>query len=311
MAGEINLEVVADIAKAKAGLADLAASVKNIEKATGQTGRSSDALGQSFGKAAQQVKQLAAATVGIASLGAAISWAKREMAQMLDNFKAAGGAIKVPGTQAKAFAQAFKGPGAGEVLASAQRTGAALGLAPEEVTKAAVATAQKMRGATPEEVTAGIGRTMQLMHAGYDLPEAVKRQRRGAGEVSSAMARHEAFVSGYTPAARADLLSRYEAEIGVERLLPSSEIGQSGGRAAENAALRSRQVILQKLREGLVGDVGTRTEATTGEVLGSMLWSQDTHRGIYEEEEKFRDQSAHRLERAARSLEVAAEGGSR
>jgi len=316
MAGEINLQVVADIAQAKTQLAELSASIKGIERTTGETKRQASQLGKEFDKAGKAFMGLSKGSVVLAG-AMAIKWAvaqaikyeealvkiavrQREMQLGLLQFTQLAPKALDP-AKAAAFAEGLMTYGVGR------------GFNPEQTQQIAGAALSGVRRRSPEEQLAVARRALDLAGAGVDPAEAAKLARRrgprAEEDVNRAQSRASYATSSRGGLALAERNARARAGIDYQRLMPPTAWAT---REMEEAANLEYEEMKRKggaQRRGLggLGDdyrLGSREElaGTIGSGLIVEGANMPEEEGYTESQDAFRD-----LINAARHQTLAAD----
>lgn len=240
MAGEVNLEVVADIARAKAQMAEFAATLKTIERQTGAATEKAGALEKNLTQAGRALTR-----IGQGGVIMAVVAALKQAAEMAERWEAA--AIRASAGRAKTqlgeTQLAARLPvGAAKALATTmgwQERGAARGLMPEDVTGLAGDVIGKMKKRPFAEQQAAVNAAIDLYAATGDREAAIKAARRpGGAAVAAAATRRQAAILSVDPNLAAQATNRQlEARFAFEKLFPQSEEARRRA-AAENEARR-------------------------------------------------------------------------
>lgn len=274
MAGEINLEVVADVARAKAQLAELTASLKGIEKSTGATTRQAGMLESQLGKAGKAMAHIGRGGMIMAAAGA-IKYVIDKVGEYEDGLVAVAKRQREMQLGLLQFTQlAPKKLGPTAAIAFAEdltQYGAMKGLSPEETQKVAGAALQKARRRSASEQMLIGQRAIDLVAAGVDPAEAAKLARRKAGdaEVGRAQQRAQSAMSARPELALAERNRRAKAIIDWQRMMPPTNWAQEEQRQAANAEYERMVRKGGAQRRGL-GALGTEHElSATGEAVGT------------------------------------------
>lgn len=232
MPGDINLEVVADIAKAKAGLAELTASVNAMQKATGQTAQSAGALQKQFeaaGKSLLHIGKGGVVLAGLASIRTIIQWTKEWNSSLLEVGKTQRETQLGMLSLAQAMPKKLGAGDAAEAARSLMARGARRGLAPQDTEKLLAATFSKKKGAGLAETMAAGEAAIDLVASGVAPEEAAKQARGGPRRqeaLARAGARQAALLSRDPYLAQAQESQVAKTMTGYERMFPGTKAGQ-------------------------------------------------------------------------------------
>lgn len=232
MPGEINLEVVAEIAKAKAGLAELTASIKTMETQTGQTAKAAGNLDKQFESAGKKLIGIGKGGVILAGLGAiktVVEWTKQWENSLADVGKRQRESQLGMLSLAQAMPKRLSARDAADVTSVLLRRGARAGLSDQDTEKLLSNTFGRMRGAGLADTLSAGEAAIDLVANGVAPEEAVKAARSGTRRqqlLQRSGERRAALLSSdpYLIQAEQGQVARTMAE--YERRFPSTVYGR-------------------------------------------------------------------------------------